>query len=316
MYLWGRGFREFMEIWTAYGTGAYLRARGLALGDGPLAILDVIVDYVRGWQLLVWLCLAGAFSALMRRRRVHAAGVVFAFLLSSVAAALVQGKLFEYHWIPILPPMAILSSVSLVWLRREIGGQADDQRYDMRSVFGVVVIVGLLLLMGYDHLSRYRRLLAYATGRLSAERYYAQFDIGGDFSHEGAHSAAMYLRDHTKPDETAMIWGVEPLINFLSGRRSPTSYISFYVLIPGEGSDSYLEGWREDFMGDIRERQPTYIILVENDITPLAPTGSLSGLAEFPAFKTMLDTAYAFETQVEDYLFYRHRGSAGVTEGA
>jgi len=312
-YLYGHGLREFLEIWWAYGTGPYLEARGLALGDGPLAMLDVIVCYLRDWQLLVWLSLAAAIEILVRRERAGQAVVVF--LLSAVAAVLVQGKLFEYHWLPVLAPLAILSSVCLIRLAREVLRRPDNSLCDMRGVFSVVVIGGLLLWIGYDHLPRYRRLFAYQMGRLSAEQYYAQFDIGGDFSRMGTHRAAEYLREHSEPDETALIWGVEPLVSFLAQRRSPTNYVSYYVLVDGEDSNPCFEAWREDFMGDVRGESPAYIVLVENDITPLAPLGSLAELAEFPVFKTILETDYEFEAQVEDYLFYRRREGSRLPGG-
>jgi len=300
IYLVGHGLRELLEIWWAYGTGPYLEARGLALGDGPLAVLDVIVQYLRDWQLLVWLSLAAAIGILVRRER--AATVVVAFWVSGVVATLVQGKFFEYHWIPVLAPAAMLSSVALIRLGREIVGRSD-----MRSIFSAVVVVGLLLWMGYDQLPRYRRLFAYQTGGLSAEQYYAQFDIGGDFSRVGTHRAATYLRERSEPDETVLVWGVEPLVNFLAQRRSPTNYVSFYVLIGGETTNPRFEAWRQDFLGDIREAPPRYIVLVENDVTPLAPSGSLGELAKFPAFESILEAGYDLEAQVEDYLFYRRR---------
>ncbi|RLA96109.1 MAG: hypothetical protein DRG83_17775 [Deltaproteobacteria bacterium] len=318
-YLYGHGLAELLEIWRAYGTRAYLQARGLALGSGPLAMLDVIMRYVRDWQLFVWLSLAGVIGIFAHCRRgsrilpvLRQGTVIVVFLLSSVVAVFLQGKLFEYHWIPILVPMSILSASSVVGLAQEIRGQVGGVLHDMRSIFSVMIIVGLLLWMGYDHLVRYRRVAAYLTGRLSAEQYYAQFDIGKDFSHIGTCRAATYLHEHTKSDETALIWGVEPLVNFLAQRRSPTSYISFYVLVNGEDSNPRFEAWRQDFLEDIQRSPPTYIILVNNDVTPLAPLGSRAQLDQIPAFKRILETEYSFETQIEDYLFYRRRTGTGM----
>jgi 4-amino-4-deoxy-L-arabinose transferase-like glycosyltransferase len=326
LYLYGHGLEELLELWRAYGTGAYLGARGLALGDGPLAMLDVIVRYLRDWQLLVWLSLAGTFAVLARRQAdsagagpppptiwsdsaaVRSGEAVVVFLLSSLAAVIVQGKLFEYHWIPILAPAAILSAVCLTWLVQEIRGRPDRSWRDMRSVFAVVVIVGLLLWTGYDHITRYRRLVAYLAGHMTAEQYYAQFDIGTDFSHTGTLRAATYLRQHTEADETALIWGAEPLVNFLAQRRSPTKYVFSYMLV-GQASSPQLEASRREFIDDLQKVTPTYIVLVERDVTPLTPMGSRAQLDEFPAFRAILETEYHFEIQVEDYLFYRSLGS-------
>jgi len=314
LYLYGHGLRELLELWRVYGSGAYLGARGLALGSGPLAMLNVIVRYLRDWQLLVWLSLAGAIGILAGRRRNRLGGAVVIFLLSSLVATLLQGKLFEYHWIPVLAPAAILAATCLIWLLQDMRGRAHTSWRDMRSIFAVVVIVGLVLWTGYDHLTRYRRLVAYLAGRMSTEQYYAQFDIGTDFSRMGTLRAATYLREHTVPSETALIWGAEPLVNFLARRRSPTKYIFSYMLV-SEGSSPLVEASRRDFLEDLHRVKPTYIVLVEGDVTPLTPIGSRAQLTEFPAFKAILEAEYGFETQVEDYLFYRRRSSETSFKG-
>jgi 4-amino-4-deoxy-L-arabinose transferase-like glycosyltransferase len=315
LYLYGRGLRELMELWRDYGTGAYLGARGLALGEGPLAVLDVIVGHLRHWQLLVWLSLAGMLGVLMRRERHGSGGAVVVYLLSTLAATLLQGKLFEYHWIPVLAPAAILAAGALAGLASEISGPTKNllrnplsawRDTDMRTLFAVIVLVGLLLWTGYDQLARYRQMAAYLAGRLTEEQYYAQFDIGTDFSRMGTLRAATYLREQTEPDETVLIWGAEPLVHFLSQRRSATKYIFSYMLVGDDGSPR-IKARRQDFLDDVRKADPAYVVLVERDITPLTPMGSLAQLDEFPAFKILLETAYYRDAQVEDYLFYRRK---------
>jgi hypothetical protein len=315
IYLYGHGLRELLEIWRVYGTSAYVGARGLAQGSGPLAILDVVMAYVREWQLLVWLTLAGCVVLLLHAPRKKSAGVILAFLLSSLAAVALQNKWFEYHWIPALAPVAILSSVSIAGLVREFraqmrgvapgeGSKRSWHQLDVRSVFAGVVIAGLVLWMGYDGLARYRRLASYLGGHMGPDEYYAQFDIGRDFSHMGSLRAAAYLQEQTAPDETALIWGAEPLVHFLANRRSPTKYIFAYMLA-GEAGDALLAERRQDFVEEAQRAVPSYILLVENDANPLLPLGSRALLDEVPAFRAWLESEYTFETQVDDYLFYR-----------
>lgn len=305
LYLRGHGLAELLELWRFYGATAYASARGLALGDGPLAALDVVVRYIREWQLLVWLTLAGAVGVQLRRHVNPGAPAVTVFLLSAVAAVLVQGKLFEYHWIPALAPAAVLSAASLIWLGREIQLTATGGRWrEMRSILAVVVIVGLVLYAGYESIARLRRLGAYAGGRISRAQYDVQFDIGDDFSHTATLDAAEYLRGHTSEDETVLIWGAEPLVNFLAERRSPTKYIFSYMLFD-EADDSRLEARRQDFLAELDRAPPEYVVLVENDVTPLTPEGSEALLEAFPSLGSLLESEYSLETQVEDYAFYR-----------
>jgi 4-amino-4-deoxy-L-arabinose transferase-like glycosyltransferase len=318
LYLWGHGLGELLQLWRQYGSGAYLGARGLALGEGVLAKLDVIIGYLREWQLLVWLSAAGAIAVLLRRQRAHgtqelppyaAGGTVVVFLLASIAVVLIQGKLFEYHWIPALAPAAILSAASLVWLGEELRGTVSPQGrrgLDMRTILAVVAIAGLLLWLGYDNLARYRRLASYLRGRMGAEQYYAQFDIGRDFSHAATLAAATYLREHTGPDETVLIWGAEPLVNFLAERRSPTKYVFSYMLSDAD-SGSGLGARRQDFLSEVQQSPPAYCVLVDNDVNPLTPLGSRVLLEGFPAFQEWLWSQYSPETRIEDYSLYRRK---------
>jgi 4-amino-4-deoxy-L-arabinose transferase-like glycosyltransferase len=324
LLLYSRGLAELLELWTRYGSGAYLTAGGLALGDGPLAMLDVIVGYVREWQLLVWLTLTGLAILVVPGRNTHAkhpeamryGTAIVAFLLSTLLAVLLQGKLFEYHWVPALAPASILSALSLMMLvrgARETLGTSGLGRWERHStyaiLFAAIVIGGLLLLTAYDHTARYRRLVAYLSGRVSEDQYYSQFDIGSDFSRTGTLRTATYLRDHTTPSDTIFIWGAEPLVNFLAQRRSPTRYIFSYMLIEhSQGAD--VEARRQDLLEELREREPAYVVLVEGDITPLSPMGSQAQLDQFPALRTMLETEYVFEIQIEDYsIYHRAQGS-------
>jgi len=234
-------------------------------------------------------------------------GVVIVFWLSSLVMVLAQGKLFEYHWIPALAPAAILSSGSLVWLGDEWRkGLSARQRPGIGSLLAVIGIAGLLGLMGYGRLAEYRRAVAYLRGRISAEQYDAQFDIGQDFSHTGTVAAAVYLRQHTQPGETALVWGAEPLLNFLAERRSPTRYIFSYMLV-NESNDPRLVPLREDLLQELRQNPPAYVVLVQNDAHPLSPRGSRAELQAFPELAQWLEQQYQFEQQVEDYLFYRRR---------
>jgi len=323
--LYGNGLTELLDIWTRYGSGTYLAAGGLALGEGPLALLDVIVGYVREWQLLVWLTLTGLAVVTLDSRRkqiqsavTHRHGMaIVVFLLSALAAVLLQGKLFEYHWVPALAPASILSGLSVIMLARSIRetfGTPDSKQVDRPSayaaIFTVMVIGGLLLLTAYDHVARYRRLAAYLSSHITEEQYYSQFDIGSDFSRMESLRAATYLHEHTTPNDTILIWGAEPLLNFLAQRRSPTKYIFSYMLVEGsQGAD--LEARRQEFLDELRKGEPAYIVLVERDFTPLSPMGSQAQLDQLPGLRTMLEREYTLEVQIGDYAIHRRAQATG-----
>lgn len=93
------------------------------------------------------------------------------------------------------------------------------------------------------------------------------------------------------------------MVNFLAQRRSPTKYVFSYMLFDGDGG----ERWHEDFLEELRRTAPAYIVLVDNDVSPLTPQGSRALLERFPAFVELLQRDYQSETQIEDYLFFRRK---------
>jgi len=309
--LYGRGLSELVQLWRTYGSASYVGARGLALGDGPLAVAEVILGYVSDWQLLIWPTGAAVWSILRcwLRRQDGQSGrmTVVALLGATLGMVFVQGKYFEYHWIPVLAPASILTSFAVVTVWEECrSGVSRLSRPGMSCAFVIMTIAGLLALSASDRLADYRRTVAHARGVLSDEAYYAAFDIGKDFSHVGSIAAASYIRQHTSADDTVLIWGAEPLVNFLAARRSPTKYIFSYMLRCDQ-EDRRCEERRRDLMDEVQSKPPLYVALVDNDANPLSPAGSRSELTQFPSLSQWIDSDYRFENQVDDYLFLRRK---------
>jgi hypothetical protein len=66
-----------------------------------------------------------------------------------------------------------------------------------------------------------------------------------------------YIKRFTKPDDTVLIWGAEPSVNFLAHRRSPSKYFFQYPL--------YTKGYQrtelvKDFLSDLTANVPALII--------------------------------------------------------
>jgi hypothetical protein len=78
---------------------------------------------------------------------------------------------------------------------------------------------------------------------------------------------ARFLDEHTKPADTALVFGSEPQIYFYAHRKSATRYIFIYPLMnnfPGTLRR------QTDFLSEIQKNRPRYIVYV----TPRQATGS------------------------------------------
>jgi hypothetical protein len=70
---------------------------------------------------------------------------------------------------------------------------------------------------------------------------------------------AEYLRQHTSPDDTIMVFGSEPEIYFDAHRHSASGYIYFYGLMEEQ---AYWADMQEDMMREVDANRPAYIVVV------------------------------------------------------
>ncbi len=81
---------------------------------------------------------------------------------------------------------------------------------------------------------------------------------GGDL-HTQAIARALpdYVTRHTAPGDTVLVWGYDPAVNLLSGRRSPSAYFYAHPLtLPGYSGPARIAA----FVDDLRAAQPALII--------------------------------------------------------
>jgi hypothetical protein len=75
----------------------------------------------------------------------------------------------------------------------------------------------------------------------------------------GARQAARYLAEHTSPDDCILIAGSEPEIYYYAGRKACTRLIFTYPLT---GRYTYAAQLRQEFVADLVEHRPRYVVLV------------------------------------------------------
>ena len=115
--------------------------------------------------------------------------------------------------------------------------------------------------------------------------------------------AVAYVRQHTGPEDTVLVWGYEPAINFLSGRRSPSRFmVERWLSIPGIPRQ---REWRNEFIGALQAKPPLYVLVVNDNNRPYYVPNPVDAAAEFPAFEAFLLRHYDLETEIAGIFFYR-----------
>jgi hypothetical protein len=70
--------------------------------------------------------------------------------------------------------------------------------------------------------------------------------------------AVRYVVANTKPDDKILVWGSEPVINFLSNRSSPVRYTYFFNTFYAEGYGG--KNLSAELLNDIETKKPVLII--------------------------------------------------------
>jgi hypothetical protein len=214
-----------------------------------------------------------------------------------------QGKLFVYHWIPAFAPLVLLSGAGL----RECGRATT--RWVVVGLMLVVVAAGVPgrawveeLYPLYNH---YRRSLSFGVGAMSREEYLEHYGGRGresSFSYLDDEDLAALVKERTGPDETVLVWGFEPLVNFLADRRSPSRFSFDYPLTFEVGSPAarlIRQRNREVFLSDLHRSPPRMVALACGDRNPVEALDSLVQMKGFPELARFL------------YHGYRRAGTAG-----
>lgn len=271
---------------------------GLTPGQGwPQALALAGKGTWMVFGLLVLLALAGIFD----RRRL----LLLAWTAQALAQVFLQTKFFLYHWLVVIPPLALLAAGGIRWIYDNL------QRSLSYLAWALFLVQAALGLRFYALLQSHYQTPQYLLGQVDRDQYFARFrEPGADFNFYATWHVADYLRRHTAPSDTILVFGYEPGINYLAARFAPTRFHSDYPLTftpKSAGAEQWREQAREVFLHDLTQAPPRVIILVAGDQNALEPEDSLTQARSFPPFWEFLTQNYEPSKTIEDFHFFeRH----------
>ena len=237
--------------------------------------------------------------------------VAWGWLLVATASIFVQVKFYDYHWLPVLPPLALLVGGGFLAFRcllsslfRRLGAAQGHKKATM--VAGVLVLGYLVF-----RVVSYPWLIGYGWHCLAADErdYLARF--GGEQDNYVTNlEVAHYVAMRSKPDDRLFIWGFEPVIYVLSDRRPATRFIYSYPLV-GAWYPAY---WRGQAMDQLYASNPAFILVLENDALPTVTgreTDSLTQLQDLPELSQLIEQNYALAEQIGNCRIYQEMDDEG-----
>lgn len=288
---------DLLRVHVGYTATSYARVGSLQLGDRIAGTLAFV--WSEEIAVVLPILLLGIYAAWSFGR--PAALLLWSWLCVTLLVVILQGKFYEYHWIPMYPPLVALTGLGLFALFATSTGSGIRSHVPnvARTLAVLAIIVGFAR-VAYAPTLTIARFTPFALGRVDADRYYGQFGLrGAPYSPGDERLAARYIRSRTEPTEGVVVFGTNGGIHYLSRRAAPTRFVFSLPLMRATGVTR--DAYREEFLGDLRRAPPTYIV-VGMTIDGGAKEASLAG---FPEFAELLRETYTLEIRIGHLDVYR-----------
>jgi hypothetical protein len=278
----------------------------------------ILIVLAGGWLVVVWL-----------RGKAHGAGwiIVVLWLLVALAIMLVQAKAYDYHWLPMLPPLVLLAAAGLDAVtnfftsrltpplhRMERGTLSGDEcppnglrgevltEQKSPSTLHVALSTAFLLILA---LSIWPKTFPYLTGQEDQITYYSHFQAG-EFIADESIQVANYLRERVVPGDSLFIWGFRPEVYYLSQLNPAVRFIFQFPLV----GSWYPSEWREEAVDNLWAAMPPYTLVLQVDYMPWV-TGSHDDsntlLQGYTEMNNWLIANYERETQIGNFFIWRRK---------
>jgi len=226
-------------------------------------------------------------------------------ILTTLVGVVAQGKFFYYHWIPIFPFLAWATGIGVDRLLDRFRGR----RSVMSIVGGLLVVLAILSLAFARSPVLQERIGAtrYLMGIDSRETYHSRPAFGrfgrGDFCLSATWSAAEEVQRICPRDGSLFVWGFEPLLYTLSGRKPASRFIYIAPLL----SPWSPERWHDEIVATLLDAPPDVIVIMSDDRMPWV-TGlgldSRAALSLYPEISMLLSERYAAAGRLEHFTFF------------
>ena len=174
------------------------------------------------------------------------------------------------------------------------------------------MLLAICTLLPFARTQAYKLVAACSLLDVGMERKAYYRDVGGvsdgkTFSYVACRRAAQYVHERTEPTDTVYVWGFDPVVNVLAGRRMPTRYsYNTPLIVPWRKA-----GWRQQFMAEMEKDPPRYLLVLSRDAHPWT-TGRIEDsyqimTEDFPDLARFVADNYELETTIQSYRIYGRR---------
>lgn len=191
------------------------------------------------------------------------------WLAAAWASTAIQARFFSYHFLPLLPPLALFAAFFLDDLLLKLCSKLTTT--SRRCVMAAVLAgITLLPIRGQrcslvSHYVQYRHVYRVLSRQQSLEDgwQYSIFAFYGNFSIANTVKLLNYLEEESAPTDSIFSWGTNAAVYFLS-ERPRVSNIYSQVQITGGFGDGNLQS----LLDELTRRKPRIFLVQRGDAIP------------------------------------------------
>ncbi len=147
----------------------------------------------------------------------------------------VTNRGYGHYYVTLLPTVTLLLTLAVTKLHEWAQQDKRARRVRWAQLYFAAVLIGVPLVT-------------------SVVRFWqANWQIAGPAKQR---DLTAYVIEHTSPQDMVLVWGAATVINFQSGRKSPTRYHYGYPLVVPDYSDEAIQ----EFVAELEANQPAMIV--------------------------------------------------------
>jgi len=292
LWLWARGaiqpfFHNHFADVISYGSGKVAGIKGGAgkWGDLIRKVIPQLFNNVPVWRRFLaaprtfWIGFAGLIAMILRFwpvrkniRQITTYLIILAWLGAAWTSTALQGRWFPYHFLPLFPPLALLSSWLIVSAMFSIKKIFSSRSFALLSASALMLAAACV------------EPKQYAIGFISVREQYALlfrvllrkediptlwksglFDIADNYSVSETIKVVEYLKYNTRTQDTMFVWGTNLGIHFLA-QHPRVSGID--TSIQAVGQVVAKAGSADRLMADLKTNPPDIFLVQKGDQIP------------------------------------------------
>lgn len=224
---------------------------------------------------------------------------VILWLVAGLAFVFVQGKGFDTHWLPLLPPLTMLAAAGVNSVLQHL-----TRLTPRLGVVGSLLVVGFF--GGILAKDTWVRAWPYFTGDIGPRAYARHFQAG-DIQASESLRMAQWLQERYPAGETIFIWGFRPEIAFMAGLTPATRFQNHFPLV----GNRYPDGWKQENVDTLWQVLPPVVIVIRADymswVTGVEDDSNTILANDYPALRDWLIYNYDRGEELGNFLIWTRK---------